>query len=82
MTYPFPGTGSIEERVQRALAEVRPALQADGGDVSLAGITEDEVRLYLHGACHGCPMAPSTLSEFVAERIRFHAPEIKRVVAV
>jgi Fe-S cluster biogenesis protein NfuA len=73
---------SLEERVKTALAEVRPALQADGGDVSLVGIAGDEVRLRLHGACSHCPMAASTLADFVAERIKIYAPEIESVVAV
>lgn len=73
---------SLEERVRLALDEVRPALQADGGDVSLAEISDGEVRVHLHGACHRCPMAKSTLADFVEERVRLYAPEIERVIAV
>jgi Fe-S cluster biogenesis protein NfuA len=73
---------SLEERVKVALDEVRPAIKADGGDVSLVGIIGTEVQLRLHGACLGCPMAASTLADFVGERIRLHAPEIETVVAV
>ena len=76
----WPG-GSLDERVRFALDEVRPGLQADGGDVSLIAIDGEVVRLHLHGACDGCPMARSTLSDFVAERIQFYAPEIKKVEA-
>jgi Fe-S cluster biogenesis protein NfuA len=39
------------------------------------------VRVSLHGACRGCPMANSTLADFVAERIKLYAPEITEVVA-
>jgi Fe-S cluster biogenesis protein NfuA len=73
---------SLEERVKIALDEVRPALKADGGDVSLVGIAGSEVRLRLHGACLHCPMAASTLADFVEERIRLYAPEVESVVAV
>ena len=75
-------TGSVAERVEAALDEVRPALQADGGDVRLVSIDGDVVRGHLSGACKGCPMARSTLSDFVAERVQLYAPEINEVVAV
>jgi Fe-S cluster biogenesis protein NfuA len=74
---------SVAERVAGALEEVRPAIQADGGDIELVEIDESEgvVRVRLLGACHGCPMARSTLTDFVADRIRLYAPEIERVEA-
>ncbi len=75
-------TGTVEERVIFALDEVRPALEADGGDVSLVSIKDSTVRLELRGACKTCPMAHSTLSDFVSERIRLYAPEIDEVLAV
>ena len=74
-------TGTVEERVLCALDEVRPALVADGGDVSLVSIEGSTVRVELRGACRTCPMAHSTLSDFVSERIRLYAPEIDEVVA-
>lgn len=74
-------TGTLEERVRYALEEVRPALLADGGDSRLVAIKDGTVWLELRGACSGCPMAHTTLSDFVAERIRLYAPEIKEVIA-
>ena len=74
-------TGPVEERVAFAIEEVRPAIRADGGDVSLVGIEGSTVRVSLHGACKGCPMASSTLTDFVAERIKLYSPEIENVVA-
>ena len=74
-------TGSLEERVSFAIAEVRPAIRADGGDIELRGITGSTVRVSLKGACQKCAMAQSTLADFVAERIRLYAPEISDVVA-
>jgi len=74
-------TGPLEDRVAFAIEEVRPAIKADGGDVSLVGIEGSTVRVSLHGACKGCPMASSTLADFVAERIKLYSPEIETVVA-
>lgn len=74
-------SGTVEERVRFALDEVRPALLADGGDVRFVAVEGSTVRVELTGACRTCPMACSTLSEFVAERIRLYVPEIEDVVA-
>ena len=77
---PWP-EGSVEDRVAFAIEEVRPAVQADGGDLALVGIEGGTVTVSLHGACRGCAMANSTLTDFVAERIKLYAPEITNVVA-
>jgi Fe-S cluster biogenesis protein NfuA len=74
-------TGTIEERVLVAIDEVRPAVRMDGGDVELLRVEGDVVVVRLSGACHGCPMASSTLADFVGERVKLYAPEISRVVA-
>ena len=74
-------TGTLEERVRVAIDEVRPAVRMDGGDVELLRVEGDVVVVHLSGACHGCPMASSTLAEFVGERVKLYAPEISRVVA-
>lgn len=74
-------TGPLEDRVRAAIAEVRPGVHADGGDVELLRIDGSTVVLRLSGACEGCPMAASTLADFVGERIRLYAPEIEDVVA-
>jgi len=74
-------SGTVEQRVRFALDEVRPALIADGGNVELVEIAGSTVRLRLVGACKTCPMAHSTLSDFVSERIRLYAPEVCEVVA-
>ena len=74
-------TGDLESRVRFAVEEVRPALQADGGDVSLTRIENSVAYVKLRGACDGCPMAHSTLADFVTERICLYAPEIESVVA-
>jgi Fe-S cluster biogenesis protein NfuA len=74
-------TGSLEERVSFAIAEVRPGIRADGGDIELRGIDGSTVTVSLKGACRNCAMAQSTLTDFVAERIKLYAPEIEEVVA-
>lgn len=74
-------TGTVQERVEAALEELRPALRADGGDVELVRIDGNLVVLRLYGACNKCPMAQSTLADFVAERIKLYAPEVSDVVA-
>ena len=74
-------TGSVEDRVAFALEEVRPAVKADGGDVALRRIDGSTATVSLMGACRGCAMAHSTLTDFVAERIKLYAPEITDVIA-
>ena len=77
---PWP-TGTLEERVLAAIDEVRPAIRMGGGDVELLRVEADVAFVRLVGACHGCPMAASTLADFVGERVKLYAPEISRVVA-
>lgn len=74
--------GIAEADVRAALDEVRPALQMDGGDVELVGISGDEVQVRLLGACGGCPMATMTLVGFVEERLKQRVPAIRQVVSV
>ena len=73
----------MKEKVVAALEEIRPALQADGGDVELVDVTEDGVvQVRLTGACHGCPMAQMTLQAGIEKTIKSYVPEIKSVEAV
>jgi Fe-S cluster biogenesis protein NfuA len=73
----------MQEQVQAALDEIRPYLQADGGDVELVGIDEDgTVRVKLVGACGGCPMAQMTLQSGVERVVKQRVPEVTQVVAV
>ena len=72
-----------KEQVETALAQVRPVLQRDGGDVELVEVTDDGiVKVRLQGACQGCPMAQMTLQMGVHRRLAKDFPEIKEVVAV
>lgn len=72
----------MKEKVEAILAQVRPALQSDGGDVELVDVNEGVVRLKLKGACAGCPMATMTLRHGIERIIKEKIPEIKEVIAV
>jgi Fe-S cluster biogenesis protein NfuA len=72
----------MREKVETALDEIRPALQADGGDVELVDVTDGTVTLKLTGACSGCPMATMTLHQGIERMLKEQIPEIKEVVAV
>lgn len=73
----------LKERVQQALDLIRPALQADGGDVELVDIVDDGVvRVQLVGACRGCPMSQLTLANGVERVLKEQVPEVTRVEAV
>ena len=68
------------EKIQAALDEIRPALQADGGDVELVEISDDGVvTVQLQGACHGCPMSQLTLSNGVERILRDRVSDDIRV---
>jgi Fe-S cluster biogenesis protein NfuA len=72
----------MREKVEAALAQVRPALQADGGDVELVDVKEGVVMLRLTGACGGCPMATMTLRQGIERALKAEVPEVKEVIAV
>jgi Fe-S cluster biogenesis protein NfuA len=68
-------------RVQEVLDKIRPALQADGGDVSLVDVSTDGVvTVALEGACKGCPMSQLTLAHSVERVLKEEIPEISKVV--
>jgi uncharacterized protein (DUF2249 family) len=71
----------LRKKVVMAIEEVRPYLQADGGDVELVDIDEVSkmVTVKLQGACGGCPSAAMTLKSGVEATIKRYAPEIKGV---
>lgn len=73
---------TLENRVQKALDEIRPQIQADGGDVELVSVKADTVNVRLVGHCAGCPMATMTLKNGVEALIKQRVPEIKKVESV
>ena len=73
----------MKEQVESVLNEIRPQLQADGGNVELVEVTPDKVvHVRLQGACAGCPMSQMTLKNGIERVIKQKIPEIKAVEAV
>jgi Fe-S cluster biogenesis protein NfuA len=72
----------VKEKVESALAQIRPMLQADGGDVELVAVEEGVVKLRLKGACAGCPVSEMTLKQGIERLLKEQIPEVKEVVAV
>ena len=72
----------MKGKVEAVLAQIRPALQSDGGDVELVDVNEGVVRLKLKGACAGCPMATMTLRHGIEQVLKEKVPEVKEVIAV
>ncbi len=74
----------MKDKVEKALESVRGYLQADGGDVELVDVDENEgvVKVRLTGACGSCPMSQMTLQMGVERVIKQQVPEVKRIVAV
>jgi Fe-S cluster biogenesis protein NfuA len=74
---------AMKERVQKIIDEIRPALQADGGNIELVEVGEDGiVKVRLMGACGSCPMSQLTLKRGVEARLKAKVPEVKEVVSV
>lgn len=70
-------------RIEEALTQIRPYLEADNGNVSLLEVTDEMVvRLKFHGACSSCTMSAMTLKAGIEQTILNHVPEIKSVEAV
>lgn len=72
----------MKEKVEKALEAIRPALQADGGDVELVDVVDGVVKVKLQGACAGCPSAQITLKMGIEQTLKEQIPEIKSVEAV
>ncbi len=72
----------MKEKIEMALADIRPSLQADGGDVELVDVENGIVRVRLTGACGGCPMSQMTLKQGIETHIKKEVPEILSVEAV
>ncbi len=73
----------LRDRVQGVIDLIRPAVQADGGDIELVDVAADGlVQVRFHGACHGCPSSSMTLHMGIERNLRENVPEVTRVVAV
>lgn len=74
----------MEEKIKKIIAQIKPAIQLDGGDIELVSVDEQTgiVQVKLVGACAHCPMAQITLKQGVEARIKHAVPEVKEVVSV
>ena len=73
----------LKSNVEKALDEIRPFLQSDGGDISLIAIENDNsVKVRLEGNCVGCSVNQMTLKSGVEMTIKKHAPQIEKVINI
>jgi len=75
-------TEELKVTIEIALQEIRPYLEADGGNIKLVEVTNDTVSVKLEGACLGCSVNQMTLKNGVEATIKRHAPQIKKVIEV
>jgi Fe-S cluster biogenesis protein NfuA len=80
----MPEEKTVQQKVQDVVDQIRPMLQADGGDIELVGFDENTgvVSVRLQGACKGCPGAAMTLKMGVERHMKQQVPEVTEVVAV
>ena len=73
----------MKEKVETAIEQIRPSLQADGGDIKLISVDESGVvKIRFHGACAGCPMSQMTLEFGVKQNLKQLVPEVIDVISV
>ncbi len=70
---------TVQKKVEKALDEIRPNIQADGGDVKLISVDNGTVKVKLQGHCVGCPMSALTLKQGIESHIKQRVPEITKV---
>jgi Fe-S cluster biogenesis protein NfuA len=76
-------TPSVRDKVQGVINLIRPAVQADGGDIELVDVSADGVvQIRFHGACHGCPSSTMTLQHGIERNLREKVPEVTQVIPV
>jgi Fe-S cluster biogenesis protein NfuA len=73
------GEDKMKEKVEKALEKIRPALQADGGNIELVDVVDGVVKVRLTGACGSCPMSQMTLKMGVERALKQQVPEVKSV---
>ena len=69
----------MREKVEEVLGQIKPSLQADGGDVTLVDVKDGIVEVKLVGACAGCPMSRLTLKNGIERVLKEQIPEIREV---
>ena len=73
---------TVEKKVQKALDEIRPNIQADGGDIELVAVENGIVKVRLQGHCVGFPMSAMTLKAGVEAHLKNRVPEVVKVESV
>jgi Fe-S cluster biogenesis protein NfuA len=73
---------AMRDKIEEVLAQIRPQLEADGGNVELVDVNDGTVSVRLTGACAGCPMSTMTLKGGIERILKEYVPEVKEVVAV
>ncbi len=75
---------TLKEKVEDILQKIRPSLQADGGNVELVDVQEEDglVKVRLTGACRGCVFSQVTLKMGIERILKENIPEVKHVEAV
>ncbi|MFG0243823.1 MAG: NifU family protein [Phycisphaerales bacterium JB054] len=73
----------LAERIGKVIEAIRPAIQADGGDIEFVEAKSDgAVYIRFHGACVGCPSSDMTLNLGIERNLRQHVPEVRKVIVV
>jgi Fe-S cluster biogenesis protein NfuA len=75
-------TKELKENIEKALTEIRPFLEADGGNISLVSVNNDIVKVQLEGACISCSVNQMTLKNGVEATIKKYAPQIQEVISI
>ena len=80
---PAAPPADVRDRVQGVINLIRPAVQADGGDIELVDVSPaGVVQVRFHGACHGCPSSTMTLQMGIERNLRERVPEVTQVIPV
>ncbi|MDJ0644770.1 MAG: NifU family protein [Flavobacteriaceae bacterium] len=72
----------LKQNIEKALTEIRPFLEADGGNISLVSVDNNIVKVQLEGACISCSVNQMTLKNGVEATIKKYAPEVEEVISV
>ena len=72
----------MKEQIEEVMNQIRPALEADGGNVELVDVKDGVVQVKLTGACGSCPMSSLTLKMGIERVLKEKIPGIKEVIAV
>ena len=72
-------TENVEQNIKKALNEIRPQLQADGGDVEYVPFEKGTVKVRLQGHCAGCPMSMMTLKQGIEGYLKKCVPQVTKV---